>query len=115
MGPAVALTGVPPRSASVGVADFDPVVTGGRAEFASLSEGGLFTLLAHYKRAMVVEAVDLSAGVTASIVDSTGADLRPFPSTLPARLAPGECLKATGGATGGRAGFLVRAAGEQNW
>jgi hypothetical protein len=79
----------------------------------TLSKGGLFTQLGRYKRAMMVEASDLSGGVTVTLVDSLGALIRTLP-TLPAQIAPGEYIKAVG-AVGTHAGFLVRLAGEKIW
>ena len=101
------MAGEAPRSATKTEAEIDPTVGGGKARWADLTKGGLFTLLAHYKRAMVVEAVDNPGSATLAIVDSTGANPR-TPPAAPFRVGPGECLKVTGGGAAGKIGFLVR-------
>lgn len=87
----------------------DPVVVkAGRAEWQNLVKGGLFTLPAAYKRGMICEAVDNAGSATITIVDSQGSLVRPFPTSLPCRISAGEMIKASGGAAGGKVGFLLR-------
>lgn len=103
----VMLNGAAPKTASLEPAAVDPTVSAGRAEYTDLTEGGLFTLLGNYRRAVLVEAVDNAAGATLTIVDSAGALLRNAP-TAPFKMAPGEYFKASGGAAGSYIGILVR-------
>lgn len=123
MNPASVMLGEAPRTPTSNEASLDPTVSAGRADYGkvnpatgmveTLSKGGLFTQLGRYKRAMMVEGSDLSAGVTVTLVDSEGALIRSLPS-LPAKVAAGEYIKAVGG-VGTHAGFLVRLAGEKIW
>jgi hypothetical protein len=100
--------GEAPRSAAKTEAEIDPTVKAGRARWTDLTKGGLFTMLAHAKQPIIVEAIDNAGSATLTIVDSQGNQLRTVPNTLPFKVAPGECLKASGGASGGKVGFLVR-------
>ncbi|MCJ7520994.1 MAG: hypothetical protein MUP21_02055 [Dehalococcoidia bacterium] len=119
----VNMTGVAPRTETSDVDQLDPTVSAGRADYGlvnpatglvePLSEGGLFTQLGRYKRAMIVEASELSGGVTVTLVNGEGDLIRAFPA-LPAHVAAGEYIKAVGGA-GAHAGFLVRLEGEKTW
>lgn len=103
-------TGDAPEAVGIGPNLIDPTVGQGKVQWTNLLKGGLFTALYKTGRPFIVEAVDLNAGVTLSIVDpqSPGTVLRAFPTTLPALIAAGELIKATG--TGGTtyAGLLVR-------
>lgn len=112
MGAGAALDGTAPRTATTAENDLDPAVSAGKAEWASLTKGGLFTMLGKAGKAVIVEAVDLSAGASLTVVNAAGATLRATP-TAPFKLAPGEFLKASGGSNGGYAGVLVRLEGER--
>lgn len=101
------LDGTAPRSVADNEAEIDPEVSAGLAEWTALTKGGLFTHLAKAKQSVIVEATDISGGVTTTIVDFAGNLIRTLP-TAPFRLAPGEVLKSTGGSNGGHAGFLIR-------
>jgi hypothetical protein len=105
-----AFTGVAPLQLGKTADQVDPVSGGGLVEWKDLTAGGLFTALYKAKKAFVLEAVDLSVGVSLTIVRAT--DLvtpsRTFPSTFPARIAAGEIIKASGGSGAAYAGILVR-------
>ena len=75
----------------IGGAYAEPTVTGGKAEFASLTQGGLF---AFDKKAIIVEGL---LG-TFTIVDPSGTVTRPTPTEFPFKLLPNEWLKAVTGA-----------------
>lgn len=107
-----AFTGVAPRTASNPPEKTDPTVSGGKSIFENLTEGGLFTLLANYKRPLVVEAVLNENGATATLESRGGALSRPFP-TAPFKVSPNEVIKFTGGSNGAIAGVLVRIDGEK--
>lgn len=110
----IALDGTAPRTASTNEADTDPTsVTAGEAKYLNLTKGGLFTLLANYKRELIVEAQDNGAGATFTLVKRDGSLSRAWPSAYPFRVAADEVIKATGGSTGGQVGVLVRIAGER--
>lgn len=96
------LNGAKPLQAGKTADEVDPVVSAGRVEYQSLTEGGLFSHLGNYNEALVVEAVDVSGSVT--LVTKDGTLVRNAP-TAPFKVAPGEYLKV---ATGTKAGFLVR-------
>lgn len=83
------LTGVKPVISS---SPADPSVSGGKAEWIGLDDGGLF---AFDKKSVVVESL-LGAGITWTIVDPSGTTVRTTPSA-PFKLLPNEYLKATGG------------------
>jgi hypothetical protein len=110
-----AFTGVAPLQLGKTADQVDPVSGGGLVEWKDLTAGGLFTALYKAKKAFVLEAVDLSAGVSLTIVRPT--DLltpsRTFPSTFPARIAAGEIIKASGGSGAAYAGILVRTVEEK--
>jgi hypothetical protein len=107
--------GADPRTATVAAADFDPVVTAGKAMYDNLTEGGFFRLLGNYKRPMVVEALNNEAGATIEITNSAGTKLRDTPSATPFKVAPGEYIKANGGTAAKQVGLLVRIDGEKIW
>jgi len=102
------LDGKRPRTASLTADELDPVVTAGRAEWKSLTEGGLFDLAGNHKEAVVLEAMQID-GVTVSIVALDGTTvLRPGPvndNSFPFKMAPGEMIRVSGGAF---ARFLAR-------
>lgn len=104
------LNGEAPKTASVGVADLDPTIASGSARYTSLDAGGLFTILAHEKRGMVVESVDNPGTATLSIIQTANPSLSRSLPTAPFLVGPGECLKATGGSAASKIGFLVRIA-----
>lgn len=85
-----------------------PTIRAGFAMWDNLAHAGLFTLLAHYGRSIIVEEVSNPGGATLSTVDSTGAPLRTALPAVPFKLAPGECLKAVGATQNTSVGFLVR-------
>lgn len=107
MAPAAPFDGAPPATALKTAANLDPVVKAGRAEFGSLVHGGLFTLLAHYRMPMAVDAVDNPGGLTMQVVDSSGTLLRTVSGTT-FKVAAGECLKIPTSPNGAYIGFLVR-------
>jgi hypothetical protein len=108
-----ALDGTAPRTATTNEELTDPKVYPGEGSWENLTKGGLFTLLAKYGHPYIVDAVDNQAGATLSIVTQAGASIRAVPGTTPFKVGAGEVLKATGGSTGGRIGFLVRLEGEK--
>ncbi len=110
MKPGSTLNGAAPADPTHAAAEFDPAVSAGRAEFAGLSAGGLFTLLGNAKTGLIIDGVDNAAGATLSTVDKNGATVRVSldPSKLPLHVSPAEYLKATGGSAGSYVGFLVR-------
>jgi len=110
MKPGSTLGGAAPADPTHTAAEFDPVVTAGRAEFGGLSAGGLFTLLGNAKKPLILEAIDNTAGATISTVDKTGATIRATldPAKAPYHLSPAEYIKATGGSSGSYVGVLVR-------
>lgn len=102
------LDGQAPATSSKGVGEVDPEVKAGMATFKDLTQGGLFTLLGHYKKPLVIEDMDAGGG-TVKVVDQNKTEKRTI-SSAPHKLAPGEYLKVTGAAS---AGFLVRIDGEK--
>jgi hypothetical protein len=114
MAAGASLSGEPPRSATVNEAGIDPTVKAGVATFSALTKGGLFTLVANYKKPLVVEAVDNVGNATVTLVDRVTPTIsRAMPSTVPFSISPNEVIKATGGAAGGSIGFLYRIQGEK--
>lgn len=105
------LTGAAPRTTALAEDLIEPAVSSGRADFDSLSQGGLFTHLGG--RPLQVEAVDNQAGATITLVSKDGSFSRALPSSFPFTLGAGEYLKATGGSAGGRVGVLSKLAGEK--
>lgn len=103
-------TGETPEAPGYGPDLLDPTVGQGKVQWTNLSKGGLFTALYKTGRPFILEAVDLKAGVTLTIVDpqNTATVLRPFPATFPALIAAGELIKATGGDATAYAGLFVR-------
>ena len=114
MAAGVALSGEAPRTATTAEAATDPTVKAGVATFSALTKGGLFTLVANYKRPLIVEAVDNVGNATVTLVDRVTPTIsRAMPSTVPFSISPNEVIKVTGGATGGSIGFLYRIQGEK--
>lgn len=111
MAAGVSMSGAAPRTASVTEAMIEPTVSAGRADFDSLSQGGLFTHLGG--RTIEVEAIDNQAGATITIVSSDGSFSRPAPTSYPFEVGAGEYVKATGGSAGGRVGVLSKLSGER--
>lgn len=114
MAAGASLSGEAPRTATTNEANTDPSVKAGVATFGSLTKGGLFTLVANYKKPLVVEAVSNAGNAAVTLVDrSTPSISRAMPTTLPFYIGPNEVIKATGGAAGGAIGFLYRIQGEK--
>lgn len=110
-------TGEAPETPSVTANDLDPTVSAGLVEWTGLIKGGLFTAFYKAKKAFIIEATDVKAGVTLSIVraDALTTPTRTFPTSFPAKIAPGEIIRATGGDSTAYAGFLVRLVEEKVW
>lgn len=111
MNPGQNFTGVPPEDEFT--TDHpelkDPnVVRAGYASFKNLTKGGLFTLVAHYKLPIIVEAIDNAGSCTLELVGTDGVKLRNMPTAVPFNISPGECIKVSGGAAGAKVGFLMR-------
>lgn len=114
MAAGASLSGEAPRTAATTEAATDPTVKAGVATFSALTKGGLFTLVANYKRPLIVEAVDNVGNATVTLVDRVTPSIsRAMPSTVPFSISPNEVIKATGGASGGSIGFLYRIQGEK--
>jgi hypothetical protein len=112
-----AFAGDAPEQTGKTANEVDPEVSGGLVEWKTLTKGGLFTALYTTKKAFILEAVDLSAGVTLSIVraNALSTPTRTFPATFPAKIAAGEIIRATGGSGSPYAGLLVRTYEEKVW
>jgi len=111
MNPGQSFTGVPPEdAATTGHPELkDPdVVKAGYAAYKNLTLGGLFTIVAHYKLPIVVEAIDNPGTCTLELVGSDGVKIRNLPTAVPFNISPGECIKASGGSAGTKVGFLMR-------
>lgn len=94
------INGLLPAVAPDGPELLDPVVSGGKAVWSGLSQGGLFPFTG---KSLIVEGL---VGVGPwSLVDSTDTVIRPMPIGFPFKLLPNERLKATGGT---EAGVIVR-------
>jgi hypothetical protein len=115
MAAGASLSGEAPRTATTDEAATDPAVIGGKAEYKNLTKGGLFTIQAHAKKTLVVDAVTNPGNATITLVDlSDHAHSRAIPTT-PFKVSAGEVIKATGGAAGGYVGILYRIDGEEIW
>jgi hypothetical protein len=108
MSAGVALDGTSPATATTAPAQTDPAIHGGRADYNSLTHGGLFDLLGNYKRAVEVLVIDNEAAATLTIVNPHLSLSRSVPGTLPFVMTPGEYFKATGGTTGKKVGIQVQ-------
>jgi hypothetical protein len=114
MAPGATMAGEAPRTAAANEANTFPAVKAGLANFASLTKGGLFTLVANSKRPLVVEAVDNPGSATVKLIDRNAPAVeRAMPSSVPFCIGPNEVIKATGGGAGGSIGFLYRIQGEK--
>lgn len=102
------LSGSYAKSATQTKDEIDPVIGPGRAAWTALTEGGLFSFVGNYRRPLICEAIDNAGTATLTLVKADGNPSRNFPSTFPCTIAPGEYIKATGGAAGGKVGFLLR-------
>lgn len=96
------------KTASLTKDQIDPVITPGRAAWTALTEGGLFSFVGNYRRPLICEAIDNAGTATLTLVKSDGNLSRNMPTTFPFTIAPGEYIKATGGAAGSKVGFLLR-------
>jgi hypothetical protein len=99
------LDGTEPSTASTIPSETIPAVTSGRADYNNLTHGGLFIHPWVYKRTVIVEAIDNPGSAALLITNPEAGTDRAVPNTLPFSLAPGECLKAVGGA---KVGFMIR-------
>ena len=115
MAPGASLNGAAPKTATLQPKDVDPTVKAGMAQWDDLTEGGLFTLLAH--EGQPIEVIDkmLPSGATAVIVGLDGTKLRDLPATYPFRLGACEVLKISGGAAGSTGGFLIKTTDKIIW
>lgn len=86
-----------------GVAD-PTLMEPGRAEWTTLTHGGLFTLVGNQGKPLICSATDAS-GATLTLVRKNGTLSRAFPTTFPCVIAPGEYIKAVGGSA---VGLLLR-------
>lgn len=102
-----ALGGDAPETATKTTDKLDPTVTAGVARYEGLTKGGLFTLPYHYKKPMVVEAIDNPNTATITIVNPALGTSRAAPA-VPFTVAAGEALKAVTMATGAVVGIYVR-------
>lgn len=103
-------TGEAPETSGTGPNALDPSVSSGLVEWTNLAKGGVFTALFKAGKGFVIEATDLKSGVTLTIVRASDltTPTRPFPTSLPAKIAAGEIIKASGGGSTAYAGLLVR-------
>lgn len=99
------LDGTEPSTATTIPSETVPVVTSGRADYNSLTHGGLFVHPWIYKKSVIVEAIDNPGSATLLVVNPEAGTSRAAPGTVPFSIAPGECLKAVGGS---KVGFMVR-------
>jgi len=100
-----ALDGTAPKTAASGTLVADPSVMGaGRAEWTTLLNGGLFTLVGAYRKPLICSAID-NSGATLTLVKEDGSPSRAMPVTFPFTIAPGEVIKAVGGTA---VGLLLR-------
>lgn len=106
-----------PATSGTAANDLDPSVSSGLVEWTNLAKGGIFTALYKAGKGFIIEAVDLKSGVTLSIVRAGAltTPTRTFPASFPAKIAPGEIIRATGGGGTGYAGILVRLVEEKVW
>lgn len=101
--------------------ELDPSIENGSASFLELSEGGVFDTVATAKKSMVIEDLLNGGGATLDIValkdlkaaqDGAGIETAPkfrdIPASFPFTLAPGETIRAFGGATGSIVGIYIR-------
>lgn len=93
-------SGVRPSTVGVSEDDLDPVVSAGRAKWEELQFGGLFDLLGNRKQPLVIESVTNLGAAVLTLVDKDSNLIRSFPTTFPAKVSPGEYIRAIGGATG---------------
>jgi len=108
------LDGGAPRTASTNEAATMPTVKGGRADYTALTKGGLFTLVANARKALVVEAIDNPGTAVITLVDrNSPSSSRTAPATVPFVVSSSEVIKATGGAAGSYVGILYRIDGEK--
>lgn len=97
----------------------DPAVSGGKAEWTALNNGGIFFLGGNPARPLIIDSMfQTGAAPTVKIVaindpllESAPTELRPWPGTFPVRLGPNECLSVSGAAT--KVGFIVRLDGQK--
>lgn len=117
MNNASGFTGEAPETSGAGPNVLDPTVSAGLVQWTGLAKGGLFTAFYKTKKAFIIEATDVKAGVTLQIVraGALSTPTRTFPTSFPAKIAPGEIIKATGGDGTAFAGFLVRLVEEKVW
>lgn len=109
------LTGEAPRTAATNEQNTDPSVMGGKAEYKDLTKGGLFTMQAHAKRTLMVDAIDNPGSAVITLVDrSDHAHQRTAPAA-PFKVSANEVIKATGGSAGGYVGVLYRIDGQEIW
>ena len=102
------LNGSYAKSAAKTKDQIDPVITPGRAAWTALTEGGLFSFVGNYRRPLICEAIDNAGTATLTLVKSDLSLSRNMPTSFPFTIAPGEYIRATGGAAGGKVGFLLR-------
>ena len=109
------LSGEAPRTATLNEANTDPSVVGGKAEYKDLIKGGLFTIQAHAKRTLIVDAVDNPGSALIQLVDrSDHAHVRTAP-TAPFKVSAMEVIKVSGGVAGSYIGILYRIDGQEIW
>jgi len=100
------LDGTAPKVASTPAGDYaDPaLMEAGRAEWLSLTNGGLFTLIGNQMKSLVCSAID-NSGATLTLVRKNGTLSRAMPNVFPFVIATGEYIKAVGGTA---VGLLLR-------
>lgn len=86
----------------------DPSCRGGRADYSGLADGGLFTSISNRKTPIIIEAIDNPGNATLTLVDAAGNAIRNFPTSFPCKISSFETMKAVGGGTAGKVGFLLR-------
>jgi hypothetical protein len=102
------LDGTAPTTAALTADQCDPVVTGGSAVWSALTHGGLLTQLGNRKQPMIIDAIDNPGSATLTLVHRDGTLSRNMPTSFPIKTSAGETIKASGGASGGKIGVLVR-------
>lgn len=101
----------------------DPVVSGGKARWAALNNGGVFFLGGNQARPLRVETAYhvgciptyIIAAIDDPNLETAPTSLRPWPGTFPLRLSKNECLvvTTTTGTTNAELGFAVRLDGDR--
>ena len=112
----VVLDGNRPRTAELDADTLEPVISSGRAEYGSttdgLTQGGFFRILGNYGVPYIIEDALLPGTVVFKIVDKEKNLIRTISTpSFPMNLAAGEYVQITGGTAGALFGLKVRLEG----